>query len=197
MNGNLGEQVRQLRQHAASAMDANHAEALPRSRALANVQSALLTEGLTQTHAMNMAAMMAVELAMAVTPTPVMVAMYPDFWIAGPGVDVARRVQCGHGYHLTDSCPNCAQEFDEIDNVVRALVPDVEITTSSGDVHSVNLPRGGRIAFGWDETHRGYMFTVFDADDEVVRSDGGSEDDMYKVAAEIAEWVTGTREWIR
>jgi len=41
------------------------------------------------------------------TPTPLAVKRDPGYWIAGPGYDRARRAQCGHGYNLTDSCPNC------------------------------------------------------------------------------------------
>lgn len=35
------------------------------------------------------------------------IARYPEFYISGPGRAEAGRTDCGHGYYLTDSCPNC------------------------------------------------------------------------------------------
>lgn len=32
---------------------------------------------------------------------------YDVYFIWGPGRDIASRTDCGHGYYLTDSCPNC------------------------------------------------------------------------------------------
>jgi hypothetical protein len=146
-------------------------------------------------HLIGVTAEASTQLAQSVTPTPIMVKMYPDFWIAGPGYEVARRVQCEDGYYLTDSCPGCDARYEGLDGVLRALVPDVEITTNPDDVHSVNLPNGGCIEFG--ETTglggRDYGFVVYDADDDMFTTDGGNEDDMYRVAREIAAWVTGKR----
>jgi hypothetical protein len=35
---------------------------------------------------------------------------YPVYFITGPGREIAERTECGHGYHLTDSCPVCDSE---------------------------------------------------------------------------------------
>ncbi len=40
-------------------------------------------------------------------PTLLAVKRDPGYWLAGPGRDRARQMQCDHGYNLTDSCPNC------------------------------------------------------------------------------------------
>jgi len=40
---------------------------------------------------------------------------YPDYFILGPGRAVAQATDCGHGYRLTDSCPNCAADNDSDD----------------------------------------------------------------------------------
>jgi hypothetical protein len=130
----------------------------------------------------------------AITPTPLMVAMYPDFWVAGPGHEVASRVQCGHEYNLTDSCPGCDAEFGSLEGVVRALLgPNVHevMMPLENDLCGIDRVHGGHIVFGVDQAvYSGWSYTVYDADDEVITTDGGGEDDKYKVAAEIVEWVT-------
>ncbi|QYN17498.1 hypothetical protein [Amycolatopsis sp. DSM 110486] len=35
---------------------------------------------------------------------------YPDYFILGPGQAVASTTDCGHGYNLTDGCPNCGTD---------------------------------------------------------------------------------------
>lgn len=42
-----------------------------------------------------------------VVPTAEDVAADPEYWLAGPGREVARQTDCEHGYRLTSSCPNC------------------------------------------------------------------------------------------
>lgn len=50
---------------------------------------------------------------LAKEPTVAAVRAYPDYYITGPGREVAGKTECPHGYYLTDSCPNCAIEADE------------------------------------------------------------------------------------
>lgn len=45
-------------------------------------------------------------------PTVDDVRRWPDYFITGPGYDVARRTQCSHGYYLTSSCPGCDADTD-------------------------------------------------------------------------------------
>lgn len=40
-------------------------------------------------------------------PTPADVKAFPAFFIHGAGRHIASVTDCGHGYNLTDSCPNC------------------------------------------------------------------------------------------
>ncbi|MFD9964010.1 hypothetical protein [Amycolatopsis sp. NPDC058986] len=40
------------------------------------------------------------------------VQQYAEYFIWGPGRDVASRTDCGHGYNLTDSCPCCDADDD-------------------------------------------------------------------------------------
>jgi hypothetical protein len=63
-----------------------------------------------------LAAFTAGRLAKMVTPpadvlarkiTPADVAAYPDYFIFGPGHDIADTTACDHGYMLTASCPAC------------------------------------------------------------------------------------------
>lgn len=44
---------------------------------------------------------------LARTPTVADVRAWPQYFIAGPGYAIASTTDCGHGYHLTDSCPGC------------------------------------------------------------------------------------------
>ncbi|MGY1946651.1 hypothetical protein [Nocardia asiatica] len=39
--------------------------------------------------------------------TAAIVSEYPEFYISGPGRQIASATDCGHGYWLTDSCPCC------------------------------------------------------------------------------------------
>ncbi|ASR36600.1 hypothetical protein BAY61_18125 [Prauserella marina] len=39
---------------------------------------------------------------------------YPTYFIWGPGRDIASRTDCGHGYYLTDSCPGCDADEDNL-----------------------------------------------------------------------------------
>lgn len=50
------------------------------------------------------------------TITPADVRAYPDYFILGPGRAIAEVTNCGHDYHLTDSCPNCDADNDDSDN---------------------------------------------------------------------------------
>lgn len=54
-------------------------------------------------------------LDLAVLPDRASVICWPQWWISGPGHRIASLTPCAHGYHLTDSCPNCDadQEADE------------------------------------------------------------------------------------
>ncbi|HEV2931263.1 MAG TPA: hypothetical protein VGW74_21485 [Propionibacteriaceae bacterium] len=47
---------------------------------------------------------------LTVLPTATAVREYPEFWLTGPGRAVAGRVDCGHGYYLTATCPNCGAD---------------------------------------------------------------------------------------
>lgn len=44
---------------------------------------------------------------LAALPGSETVICWPHWWIQGPGNRIASRMPCAHGYHLTDSCPNC------------------------------------------------------------------------------------------
>lgn len=46
--------------------------------------------------------------------TPADIKAYPVYFILGPGYDIASKTLCGHGYHLTDSCPGCDADEDGI-----------------------------------------------------------------------------------
>lgn len=54
-------------------------------------------------------------------PTVADVRANPEYWIAGRGRELASRTDCGHGYNLTDSCPNC--DADQPPFLIRVFVP--------------------------------------------------------------------------
>ena len=37
---------------------------------------------------------------------------YPEYFILGPGRDIAQNTLCAHAYTLVDSCPNCDADAD-------------------------------------------------------------------------------------
>jgi len=39
--------------------------------------------------------------------TPADVSTWPEYFILGPGREIASKTFCAHEYYLTDSCPNC------------------------------------------------------------------------------------------
>ena len=43
------------------------------------------------------------------------VRQYPEYFIWGPGYDIACRTDCGHGYNLTDSYPCCDADDEDAD----------------------------------------------------------------------------------
>ncbi|WP_157430041.1 hypothetical protein [Actinomadura oligospora] len=46
-------------------------------------------------------------------PTYADVQKWPTYFIVGPGREVAEKTDCGHGYHLTDSCPCCGADEED------------------------------------------------------------------------------------
>ncbi len=48
------------------------------------------------------------------TPTKADVAMWPHYYIDGPGNAIASRTMCPHAYYLTDSCPGCDDDADNL-----------------------------------------------------------------------------------
>jgi hypothetical protein len=61
-----------------------------------------------------MASMTIPDAAAQAHPAPADVKAHPVYFIAGPGQDIASRTQCAHGYYLTDSCPGCDHDDDQV-----------------------------------------------------------------------------------
>jgi hypothetical protein len=60
-------------------------------------------------------------------PTYADVQRDPEYWIGGPGHEVASRTNCPHGYRLTDTCPMCDGASSKPDRLAaeRALAEKV------------------------------------------------------------------------
>ncbi|MDT8915815.1 hypothetical protein [Amycolatopsis sp. PS_44_ISF1] len=59
---------------------------------------------------------LALEMPPVQVPTVADVAAAPEYWISGPGREIASRTLCPHDYALTDSCPGCHCDKEKAEN---------------------------------------------------------------------------------
>jgi hypothetical protein len=72
-------------------------------------------------------------------PTVDDVRRWPEFFIAGPGREVASRTECRHDYLLTSSCPGCDADADAA-GVDTIVVLDESSPDAVTDVIAVYRP---------------------------------------------------------
>ncbi|TDB90899.1 hypothetical protein E1264_03470 [Actinomadura sp. KC216] len=54
------------------------------------------------------------DLVKSRAPTVWDVVRWPEYYISGPGRQQAGETRCDHGYKLTDSCPGCDVDKEDL-----------------------------------------------------------------------------------